>query len=32
VNGLVDKADGNFVGGLSFDEIMETNIYIGPYP
>lgn len=32
VNGHVEKADGNFVGGLTFDQIGETNIYIGPYP
>lgn len=32
VNGHVEKADANFVGGLSFDKIGETGIYLGPYP
>ncbi len=32
VNGFINKADANFVGGLSFDKINETNIFIGPYP
>jgi hypothetical protein len=32
VNGFIDKADANFVGGLSFDEIKDTDIFIGPYP
>jgi protein-tyrosine phosphatase len=32
VNGHVEKADANFVGGLTFEEIADTNIYIGPYP
>mmetsp|Transcript_17659 Transcript_17659/g.29840 ORF Transcript_17659/g.29840 Transcript_17659/m.29840 type:complete len:229 (+) Transcript_17659:558-1244(+) len=32
VNGHVEKADANFVGGLSFDKIGETGIFIGPYP
>jgi hypothetical protein len=25
-------ADANFVGGLTFDQIGKTGIYIGPYP
>ena len=32
VNGCIDKADANFVGGLSFDKIGDTHIFIGPYP
>ena len=32
VNGHVEKHDANFVGGLSFDKIAETGIYIGNYP
>jgi hypothetical protein len=32
VNGHVEKHDANFVGGLSFDQIGHTNIYIGNYP
>ena len=32
VNGHVEKADANFVGGLTFDLIGTTNIFIGPYP
>lgn len=32
VNGMIDKADANFVGGLFFSKIGETGIYIGPYP
>jgi hypothetical protein len=32
VNGHVEKADANFVGGLTFDLIGDTNIFIGPYP
>ena len=32
VNGHVEKADANFVGGLTFDKIGDTGIYIGPYP
>lgn len=32
VNGVINKADANFVGGLSFEKIGETNIFIGPYP
>jgi hypothetical protein len=32
VNGLINKTDANFVGGLSFDKISDTNILIGPYP
>ena len=32
VNGHVEKADANFVGGLSFDKIGTTGIFIGPYP
>jgi len=32
VNGHVEKADANFVGGLSFDKIGDTGIFIGPYP
>jgi hypothetical protein len=32
VNGHIDKADANFVAGMEFNEIGETNIIIGPYP
>jgi hypothetical protein len=32
VNGHIEKADANFVGGLSFDQINDLNIFIGPYP
>lgn len=32
VNGLINKSDANFVGGLSFDKIENTGIFIGPYP
>ena len=32
VNGHVEKADANFVGGLTFEEIGDTKIFIGPYP
>lgn len=32
VNGVINKADANFVGGLSFDKIGDTSIFIGPYP
>ena len=32
VNGHIEKADANFVGGLSFEEVEGINIYIGPYP
>jgi hypothetical protein len=32
VNGYVEKADANFVGGLSYDAIGNTSITIGPYP
>ena len=32
MNGLINKTDANFVGGLSFDKINDTNIFIGPYP
>lgn len=32
VNGHVEKADANFVGGLNFDEIGPTNIILGAYP
>mmetsp|Transcript_28448 Transcript_28448/g.21255 ORF Transcript_28448/g.21255 Transcript_28448/m.21255 type:complete len:118 (+) Transcript_28448:447-800(+) len=32
VNGVIDKADANFVGGLEFNEIPGVNICIGPYP
>ena len=32
VNGHLNKVDANFVGGLTFDKIGETSIFIGPYP
>ena len=32
VNGHVEKTDANFVGGLTFDKIGDSNIFIGPYP
>ena len=32
VNGHIEMTDANFVGGLSFDQIGDTGIFIGPYP
>jgi len=32
VNGLIRKVDANFVGGMTFDKIGDTQIYLGPYP
>lgn len=32
VNGVVDKADSNFLGGLFFDRVGETQILLGTYP
>ena len=32
VNGIIDKSDANFVGGLSFDKIGDSHVFIGPYP
>jgi len=32
VNGVIDKADGNFLGGLFFDKIGDTNVWMGTYP
>lgn len=32
VNGMIDKADANFLGGLNFDKIGDTHISIGTYP
>jgi hypothetical protein len=32
VNGHVEKHDANFVCGLTFDQIGNTGILIGPYP
>lgn len=32
VNGHCEMADANFVGGLTFDQIGDTGIFIGPYP
>ena len=32
VNGKIEKADANFVGGLFFNKIGDTGIFIGPYP
>lgn len=32
VNGHIEKHDANFVGGLTFDKIGETGLFIGPYP
>jgi hypothetical protein len=32
VNGHVEKADANFVGGLTFELIGNTKIWLGPYP
>lgn len=29
VNGHIEKADANFVGGLTFDKIGDTKIYLG---
>ena len=32
VNGEIYKGDANFVGGMSFDQIGDTGIFLGPYP
>lgn len=32
VNGRIDKADGNFLGGFFFNKVKDTNIIIGSYP
>ena len=32
VNGHIEKVDANFVGGLEFEKIGNSNIFIGPYP
>lgn len=32
VNGHIEKVDANFVGGLTFDKIDDTSIFLGPYP
>lgn len=32
VNGFINKADANFVGGLTFDKINGIKTFIGPYP
>jgi hypothetical protein len=32
VNGIIDKADANFLGGLYFDKIGDTKIFVGTYP
>lgn len=32
VNGHIEKADANFVGGLTFERIGDEKILIGPYP
>lgn len=32
VNGRIDKADGNFLGGFFFNKIKDTNIILGSYP
>lgn len=32
VNGKIEKSDANFVGGLYFNKIGETGVFIGPYP
>ena len=32
VNGVIEKADANFVGELYFDKIGNTKIWLGPYP
>lgn len=29
---MIDKADGNFLGGLYFDKIGDTKIFMGTYP
>ena len=29
---MIDKADANFVGGLFYNKIGDTGIFIGPYP
>lgn len=29
---MIDKADGNFLGGLNFDRINDTKISLGTYP
>jgi cytochrome c biogenesis protein ResB len=32
VNGTIEKADANFLGGLFFDKVGDTNVFIGTYP
>ena len=32
MNGVIDKADANFLGSLYFDKIGDTGISIGTYP
>lgn len=32
VNGLIDKADANFLGGRFFDVIGDTKTFMGTYP
>ena len=32
VNGHIEKVDANFVGGLTYDKIGDTKIFLGPYP
>ena len=32
VNGRIDKADGNFLGGFFFNKVKDTNIILGSYP
>jgi hypothetical protein len=29
---MIEKADANFLGGLYFDKIGDTNVFIGTYP
>ena len=32
MNGLVDKADGNFLGALDFAQIGDHQLFVGAYP
>ncbi len=32
VNGTIEKADANFLGGLFFDKVGDSNVFVGTYP
>jgi hypothetical protein len=29
---MIDKADANFLGGLYFDKVADSKVFIGTYP